>query len=142
MKTLQPIFSIERYENAAEKDFYRKKRQIFILTESGKPVYSRYGNEVNLGNIMATFSVIINKMMNHRGNGRENKLHCIHTNVNRTFFQHKNCLFFIVVTSKKSDTIFQLQKVLETLAFQIDFSITTLYKKHLGKNYIYKINRG
>ena len=133
MKTLNPIFSIEKYENASQKDFYKKKRQLFVLTEAGKPVYSRYGNESNLSTVMATFSVIIHKMTKHRGNGIKNKIHCIHTNVNRVFFMHKNQLFFVIISTKKSDTAIQLQKVLETVAFQIDFSMTSLYQKTLGK---------
>ena len=104
MKTLSPIFSTDRYDNLTEKEIYRKKRQVFVLTECGKPVYSRYGNELNLGSIMATFSVIINKMRNHRGSEHIKQIHCIHTNVNRIFFLNKNGLYFIIITTKSSDT--------------------------------------
>ena len=133
MKSLPPIYSLDRYENVSEKDFYKKKRQVFILTEAGKPVYSRYGNEVNLGNLTAAWSVIIHKMSRHRGgNNPENKMHCITTNVNRTFFLKKNFLFFIMVTTKRSDSCLQIQTVLESLAFQIDFSLTLMYQKSLS----------
>jgi hypothetical protein len=133
MKSLNPIYSLDRYENVSEKDFYKKKRQVFILTEAGKPVYSRYGNEVNLGNLTAAWSVIIYKMSNHRGPSQPpNNLHCVTTNVNRTFFLKKNSLYFIMVTTKRSDTPLQIQTVLQSLAFQIDFSLTLLYQKSLG----------
>ena len=133
MKTLNPIFSLDRHENIAERDFYKKKRQVFILTEAGKPVYSRYGNEINLGNILATWSVIIHKMTRHRGNNSpSNQMHSISTNINRTYFLKKNYLFFIMITTKNTDTPLQIQNALESLAFQIDFCLTCLYKKSLG----------
>lgn len=130
-KALNPIFSLERHDMIIQKNFYKKKRQVFVLTEAGKPIYTRYGDETSLCNVMATFSVIVHKMREYKGDGTAQNIHSIITNVNRTVFLKKNQLFFIIITTKPSDTILRLQNVLETLSFQITFAITGLYIKTL-----------
>jgi hypothetical protein len=42
-------------------NFFKKSRHYFIMTEGGKPIYSRYGNEVENCGILATFSAIMTK---------------------------------------------------------------------------------
>jgi hypothetical protein len=42
-------------------NFYKQKLHFFIMTEGGKPVYSRYGDEMENCGILATFSAIMTK---------------------------------------------------------------------------------
>ena len=129
-KAFAQIYSIDRHQSLSEADFYKKKRHFIILTESGKPVFSRYGNELDLSNVMATWSVIQHKMQNYDSNRDEiQHIQCITTNLNRSYFQKRNGLFFIIITTKKSDTASQLQAALEYVALQINTSITCCYIK-------------
>jgi len=41
--------------------FFTKKRHFFIMTDGGKPIFSRYGDEVENCGILATFSAMITK---------------------------------------------------------------------------------
>lgn len=66
-KVLDSIYNLNKYENKSSDYFHRKKRHVFILTDSGRPVYSRYGEESDLGPIIATFNVILHKMNSLNG---------------------------------------------------------------------------
>lgn len=41
--------------------FFKKNQHFFIMTEGGKPIFSRYGDEVENCGILATFSAMITK---------------------------------------------------------------------------------
>jgi hypothetical protein len=41
--------------------FFKKSRHYFIMTDGGKPVYSRYGDELENCGILATFSAMLAK---------------------------------------------------------------------------------
>jgi hypothetical protein len=41
--------------------FFKKSRHFFIMTDGGKPVYSRYGDELENCGILATFSAMLAK---------------------------------------------------------------------------------
>jgi hypothetical protein len=43
------------------KTFFSKSRHYFIMTDGGKPIFSRYGDELENCGIVATFSAIIAK---------------------------------------------------------------------------------
>ena len=53
---------IEIRESLAE--LYQIRKHYFVLTDAGKPVYSRYGDEINLSPFFATISAIIAKLQN------------------------------------------------------------------------------
>ena len=61
------IEDIEISENLAE--FFRIRKHYLILTDAGKPVYSRYGDEQILAPFFATFSAVIPKMQNYFWDG-------------------------------------------------------------------------
>jgi hypothetical protein len=47
--------------------FFKQKRHFFIMTDGGKPVYSRYGDEMENNGILATFSAIMTKLIHFAG---------------------------------------------------------------------------
>ena len=55
-------------------DFFKKSRHFFIMTEGGKPVYSRYGDEVENCGILATFSAMMTKFTFFNDNKGNEKL--------------------------------------------------------------------
>jgi hypothetical protein len=44
-------------------NFFKQRRHFFIMTDGGKPVYSRYGDEMENNGILATFSAIMTKLI-------------------------------------------------------------------------------
>jgi len=61
------IEDIEISENLRE--FYLIRKHYLILTDAGKPVYSRYGDEQILAPFFATLSAVIPKMQNYFWDG-------------------------------------------------------------------------
>src|SRR5690349_17580884 len=48
-------------------NFFKQSRHFFIMTDGGKPVYSRYGDEIENCGILATFSAIMTKFTHFAG---------------------------------------------------------------------------
>jgi len=46
-------------------ELYRIRKHFLILTDAGKPVYTRYGDEMMLAPFFATFSAIIPKIQSY-----------------------------------------------------------------------------
>jgi hypothetical protein len=44
---------------------YRIRKHYMILTDAGKPVYTRYGDEMNLSPFIATISAILPKLQSY-----------------------------------------------------------------------------
>ena len=42
-------------------EFFKQRKHFFIMTDGGTPIYSRYGDELQNSDILATFSAIIIK---------------------------------------------------------------------------------
>ena len=61
------VEDIEISENLRE--FHLIRKHYLILTDAGKPVYSRYGDEQILAPFFATLSAVIPKMQNYFWDG-------------------------------------------------------------------------
>ena len=60
---------IEINENLDE--FYQIRKHYLIFTEAGKPVFTRYGDEMNLAPFFATMSAIIPKLQSYFWNNTQ-----------------------------------------------------------------------
>ena len=95
--------------------FFEKNRHYFIMTDGGKPVYSRYGDEVENSTIFATISAIITKFtIFNSTDEKKEEINIISNSKNVIVFLKKGALIFIVL-SKKNDSISLLQSQLEYL---------------------------
>ena len=71
MENIYPsLKSIEIGEELEE--FYRIKKNFLIFTEAGKPVYTRYGDEMVMAPFFATMSAIIPKLSSYFWNNQQN----------------------------------------------------------------------
>ena len=115
-------------------EFFTKKRHFLIMTDGGKPVYSRYGDAVNNNSIFATVSAMITKftIFNSTHNYKED-LNIISNNKNKIVFVKKGQLFFIAI-SKKSDSISLLNSQLEYLYNQLMSILTVKFYEKLENN--------
>ena len=52
-------------------EFYKVRKHYLIFTEAGKPVYTRYGEEITLAPFFATLSAIIPKIQNYFWTGEK-----------------------------------------------------------------------
>ena len=110
--------------------FFTKKRNFLIMTDGGKPVYSRYGDAIENNSIFATISAMITKFtIFNNTNDYKEELNVISNNKNKIVFLQKGKLIFIVI-SKKNDSISLLKSQLEYLYIQL-MSILTI--KFYGK---------
>lgn len=64
------IKSIEIGEELEE--FYKIRKNFLIFTEAGKPVYTRFGDEMVMAPFFATMSAIIPKLQSYFWNNNQN----------------------------------------------------------------------
>jgi hypothetical protein len=131
---------MDKDPDISNEQFHSKKRHLIIMTEAGKPVYSRYGDEAELSPIVATINVIVNKLRNLKGDGEQVSVRRIETNITKTLIFHKHNLFLIYITRVKSDNDFLVQQLADSIFHQVAvckeiiFSITNSFAERLAKN--------
>ena len=81
--------------------FFNKKRHFLIMTDGGKPVYSRYGDAIEINSIFATISAMITKFTIFNSNKKFNEeINNISNNKNNIVFLKKGQLIFIALSKK------------------------------------------
>ena len=120
--------------NLKYEEFFTKKRHYLIMSDGGKPVYSRYGDPIENNSIFATLSAMITKytIFNTNDNEKEN-LNVITNNKNKIVFLKKGQLIFIAL-SKKNDCTSLLFSQLEYLYFQLMSILTISFYSKLEDN--------
>lgn len=97
------IDDIEITENLDE--FYRIRKHFIVLTDAGKPVYTRYGDEMTLAPFIATISAIIPKIQsyfwdnNTDARQNTNKLRTIVSDRYKCYLLQKGGLIYICMVS-------------------------------------------
>ena len=122
-------------EELKYEEFFNKKRHYLIMTDGGKPVYSRYGDEVENNSIFATFSAMITKftIFNSNNNYKE-ELNVISNKKNKIVFMKKGQLIFIAFSKKINDTISLLHSQLEFIYNQLMSILTSKFYEKLEDN--------
>ena len=115
-------------------DFFTKKRHFLIMSDGGKPVYSRYGDPIENNSIFATLSAMITKftIFNSDNSFKEN-LNIISNKKNKIVFLKKGQLIFIAL-SKKNDCTSLLISQLEYLYNQLMSILTINFYSKLEDN--------
>ena len=115
-------------------EFFTKKRHFLIMSDGGKPVYSRYGDPIENNSIFATLSAMITKftIFNSQDSFKEN-LNIISNNKNKIVFLKKGQLIFIAL-SKKEDCTSLLYSQLEYLYNQLMSILTISFYSKLEDN--------
>ena len=115
-------------------EFFTKKRHFLIMSDGGKPVYSRYGDPIENNSIFATLSAMITKftIFNSTNSFKEN-LNVITNNKNKIVFLKKGQLIFIAI-SKKNDCTSLLYSQLEYLYNQLMSILTISFYSKLEDN--------
>lgn len=106
----------------------KEDKHVFILSSSGKPIYSRYGDEQELvatfGLIQAMISVVI---------ASGDSIQCMTAGKRKIVFFIKESLYFVVMTCYNEPEVV-LVKLLQFLYFQILFALTVKVQDVLSNN--------
>ena len=116
-------------------EFFTKKRHYLIMTDGGKPVYSRYGDEVENNSIFATICAMITKftIFNSTDTFKE-ELNVISNKKNKIVFMKKGQLIFISLSKKPNDTVSLLHSQLEFIYNQLMSILTVKFYEKLEDN--------
>ena len=116
-------------------EFFTKKRHYLIMTDGGKPVYSRYGDEVENNSIFATISAMITKftIFNNTHSYKE-EINIISNNKNKIIFMKKGQLIFIAFSKKVNDSVSLLHSQLEYIYNQLMSILTVHFYEKLEDN--------
>ena len=101
--TQKMVQKTRRNEKMKFEEFFIKHRHYLIMSDGGKPVYSRYGDPIENNSIFATLSAMITKftIFNSNDNDKE-MLNVITNNKNKIVFLKKGQLIFIALSKKKN----------------------------------------
>ena len=112
-------------------EFFTKKRHYLIMTDGGKPVYSRYGDEVENNSIFATISAMVTKFTIFNSNETfKEELNVITNKKNKIVFMKK----FISFSKKPNDSVSLLHSQLEMIYNQLMSILTVKFYEKLEDN--------
>lgn len=113
-------------------EFSNHNRHVFILTPAGKPLYSRYGDEIKLSSIFASLSAIIRKFsMFFTDEGKESQMEVIVKQNCKIILLYRENLCYVCITKKMNDSVYLIQNMLEFLNVQVISLITNVVNKML-----------
>ena len=133
--TQKLIIKTKRNTELKYEEFFTKKRHYLIMTDGGKPVYSRYGDEVENNSIFATISAMITKftIFNSTDSFKE-ELNVISNKKNKIVFMKKGQLIFIALSKKLDDSVSLLHSQLESIYSQLMSILTVKFYEKLEDN--------
>lgn len=87
-------------------EFYRIRKHFLIMSEAGKPIYSRYGDEEVLSPFFATVSAIIHKIQSYyvivAEREQSNKVRWMSSNRFDCAYMRKGNLIYICILTNKA----------------------------------------
>ena len=133
--TQKLIIKTKRNTELKYEEFFTKKRHYLIMTDGGKPVYSRYGDEVENNSIFATISAMITKftIFNSTDSFKE-ELNVISNKKNKIVFMKKGQLIFIALSKKLDDSVSLLHSQLEFIYSQLMSILSVKFYEKLEDN--------
>jgi hypothetical protein len=105
-----------------------ESKHIFILSSSGKPIFSRYGDEQELVSTFGLLQAIIS-IAQDQGDA----LHCIKAGARRIIYFIRHSLYFIAISSTGEPEVV-LTKQLEFMYNQVLFTLTSKVHAVLSQN--------
>eukprot|EP01088_Endostelium_zonatum_P017174 TRINITY_DN4933_c0_g1_i1.p1 TRINITY_DN4933_c0_g1~~TRINITY_DN4933_c0_g1_i1.p1 ORF type:complete len:450 (+),score=93.10 TRINITY_DN4933_c0_g1_i1:48-1397(+) len=123
----------ETEDGELSQEWKNKKKHIFILSSSGRPIYSRFGDELKICTIMGVIQAIVSFVA-----VGGDSIKSIIAGDHRIVFLLKGPLYFVLVTSNK-EPITELQRQLEYLYNQIISTLTLAVNKIYASNSNYDL---
>ena len=115
-------------------EFFNKNKHYLIMTEGGKPIYSRYGDAIDNSAFFAALSAIITKFtIFNSTEDKKEELNIISNSKKLIVFDKKNSLIFVSI-SNKNEYVSLLKSQLEYLNNQLMSILTNDFYKKLKDN--------
>ncbi|XP_018414665.1 PREDICTED: vacuolar fusion protein MON1 homolog B-like [Nanorana parkeri] len=127
-----PTTPVQREEDVTAESWRTKRRHVFVLSEAGKPIYTRHGNEEALSSTMGVMMALVSFVQS--GN---NSIRSIHSENQKVVFLQQGPLVLVSV-STSPQTNEQLRQELQYVYYQIismltQASVARIFEKK--KNY-------
>ncbi|XP_044162034.1 vacuolar fusion protein MON1 homolog B isoform X3 [Bufo gargarizans] len=113
-----PSTPVQREEDVTAESWRTKRKHVFVLSEAGKPIYSRYGNEEALSSTMGVMMALVSFVQS--GN---NSIRSIHSDKQKVVFLQEGPLVLVSV-SRAPQSEEQLRKELQYVYYQIISMLT------------------
>ncbi|XP_073397363.1 vacuolar fusion protein MON1 homolog B-like isoform X3 [Dendrobates tinctorius] len=113
-----PATPVQREEDVTAESWRTKRKHVFVLSEAGKPIYSRYGNEEALSSTMGVMMALVSFVQS--GN---NSIRSIHSDKQKVVFLQQGPLVLVSV-SRAPQSEEQLRKELQYVYYQIISMLT------------------
>ncbi|XP_077140267.1 vacuolar fusion protein MON1 homolog B-like isoform X4 [Ranitomeya variabilis] len=113
-----PTTPVQRDEDVTAESWRTKRKHVFVLSEAGKPIYSRYGNEEALSSTMGVMMALVSFVQS--GN---NAIRSIHSDKQKVVFLQQGPLVLVSV-SRAPQSEEQLRKELQYVYYQIISMLT------------------
>ncbi|XP_071981081.1 vacuolar fusion protein MON1 homolog B isoform X3 [Engystomops pustulosus] len=113
-----PTTPVQREEDVTAESWRTKRKHVFVLSEAGKPIYSRYGNEEALSSTMGVMMALVSFVQS--GN---NAIRSIHSDAQKVVFLQQGPLVLVSV-SRAPQSEEQLRKELQYVYYQIISMLT------------------
>jgi small GTP-binding protein len=114
-------------EDVSSLGWKQHKKHFFILSDAGKPIFSRYGKEDNLSPMMGLLTAIVSFL-----HGDQDDIRTIYAGDHKTVFLVKGPLYFIAVSctsEPESELVTQLELLYSQILFILTEKVVTLLKK-------------
>ncbi|XP_063792119.1 vacuolar fusion protein MON1 homolog B isoform X2 [Pseudophryne corroboree] len=113
-----PTTPVQRDEDVTAESWRTKRKHVFVLSEAGKPIYSRYGNEEALSSTMGVMMALVSFVQS--GN---NCIRSIQSDKHKVVFLQQGPLVLVSV-SRAPQSEEQLRRELQYVYYQIISMLT------------------
>ncbi|XP_026880742.2 vacuolar fusion protein MON1 homolog A isoform X2 [Electrophorus electricus] len=117
-----------REEDVTGEAWRAHRKHVFVLSEAGKPIYTRYGTEEALSTIMGVMMALVSFV-----EAEKNIIRSIHADGYRVVFLHKSPLVLVGV-SRSSQSERELSRELQYVYYQIVSLLTLTQLDHVFRH--------
>lgn len=122
--------------NAEDTNFLQKKKQFFVLSASGKPIYSLFGSDSIIINYMSIIQTLISSFADANGSIDDNLKHFKAGSTKFVVF-NKSPIYLLSISSYEYESLYDLKNQLYIL---YNYLISIISRKQLVKFYSLKDN--
>ncbi|XP_076859429.1 vacuolar fusion protein MON1 homolog A [Brachyhypopomus gauderio] len=119
---------LAREEDVTSEAWRAHRKHVFVLSEAGKPIYTRYGTEEALSTIMGVMMALVSFV-----EAEKNVIRSIHADGYRVVFLHKSPLVLVGV-SRSSQSERELSRELQYVYYQIVSLLTLTQLDHVFRH--------
>lgn len=122
-------------EDDSDPKWLARRKHFFILSDAGKPIYSRYGDESALAGFTAALSAIVAAAEDPGGGGDQgDKLHCVSAGANHKMVFLTRGPVYLVALAATGEPVMVLRRQLELLHSQLISILTVAVERALKKS--------